>query len=103
MEDDLKKNEKWKMTLQKFKWKTTPILRPSYWADLTTKTSKTNGFDTIEIDLVRLQGYLTDRLPVGYHVTLQLGYKVTLQLGYQETLQIIYLVTFQLCYQVTLK
>ena len=30
----------------------TSILRQSYWADLTTKTSKTNGFDTIEIDLV---------------------------------------------------
>ena len=31
----------------------TSILRQSYGADLTTKTSKTNGFDTIEIDLVR--------------------------------------------------
>ena len=34
------------------KWKTTSILRQSYSAYLTTKTSKTNGFDTIEIDLV---------------------------------------------------
>jgi hypothetical protein len=41
-----KKNEKWKTTSKK-KWKTTSILR-----HLTTKTSKTNGFDTIEIDLV---------------------------------------------------
>ena len=30
----------------------TSILRQSYWDYLTTKTSKTNGFDTIEIDLV---------------------------------------------------
>ena len=28
------------------------ILRQSYWDYLTTKTSKTNGFDTIEINLV---------------------------------------------------
>ena len=34
------------------KWKTTSILRQSYWDYLTTNTSKTNGFDTIEIDLV---------------------------------------------------
>ena len=32
----------------------TSILRQSYWDYLTTKTSKTNGFDTIEIDLVLL-------------------------------------------------
>ena len=32
----------------------TLILRQSYWADLTTKTWKTNGFDTIEIDLVTI-------------------------------------------------
>ena len=43
MEDDLKKNE----------WKTTSILRQSYRDYLTTKTSKTNGFDTIEIGLVK--------------------------------------------------
>ena len=30
----------------------TIIDRVTFWADLTTKTSKTNGFDTIEIDLV---------------------------------------------------
>ena len=46
MEDDLKKNKK---------WKTTSILRQSYRDYLTTKTSKTNGFDTIEIDLVILK------------------------------------------------
>jgi hypothetical protein len=34
------------------KLKTTSILRQSYWAYLRTKTSKTDGFDTIEIDLV---------------------------------------------------
>ena len=43
MEDNLKKNKK---------WKTTSILMQFYWDYLTTKTSKTNGFDTIEIDLV---------------------------------------------------
>ena len=32
--------------------KMTSILRQSYWDYLITKTSKTNGFDTIEIDLV---------------------------------------------------
>ena len=32
----------------------TIIDRVTAWADLTTKTSKTNGFDTIEIDLVLL-------------------------------------------------
>ena len=32
----------------------TIIDRVTFWADLTTKTSKTNGFDTIEIDLVSL-------------------------------------------------
>ena len=42
MEDNLKKK----------KWKTTSILKQSYPAYLTTKTLKTNGFDTIEIDLV---------------------------------------------------
>jgi hypothetical protein len=45
MEDDLKK----------IKWKKTSILRQSYLDYLTTKTSKTNGFDTIEIDLVTFQ------------------------------------------------
>ena len=50
MEDNLKKNGKWPP--KKWKWKTNSIVRQSYWADLTTKTSKTNGFDTIEIDLV---------------------------------------------------
>ena len=34
------------------KCETTSILSQSYWAYLTTKTSKTNGFDIIEIDLV---------------------------------------------------
>ena len=42
---------KWKTTSKK-KWKTTSILKQSYRAYLTTKTSKTNDFDTIEIDLV---------------------------------------------------
>ena len=32
----------------------TIIDRVTFRADLTTKTSKTNGFDTIEIDLVNL-------------------------------------------------
>ena len=41
------KNGRWPQ--KKWKWKTIPILSQS---DLTTKTSKTNGFDTIEIDLV---------------------------------------------------
>ena len=51
MENNLKrKNGRWPN--KKWKWKTTSILRQSYWADLTTKTSKTNGVDTIEIDLV---------------------------------------------------
>ena len=39
-------------TLKKIKWKLTSMLRQSYWDYLTTKTSKTNGFDTIEIDIV---------------------------------------------------
>ena len=52
MEDDLKKNKNGRQPQQKMKWKTTSILRQSYWAYLTTKTSKRNGFDTIEIDLV---------------------------------------------------
>ena len=38
----------------------TSILRQSYWADLTTKTSKTNIFDTIKIDLVG--GHFEDKL-----------------------------------------
>ena len=46
------KNGRWPQ--KKWKWKTTSILKQSYWADFTTKTSKTNGFDTIEIDLVYL-------------------------------------------------
>ena len=45
------KNGRWPQ--KKWKWKTTSVLRQSYWADLTTKTSKTNVFDTIEIDLVK--------------------------------------------------
>ena len=46
MKNDLKKNEKWPKKNENGR-------RPqSYWADLTTKTSKTNGFDTIVIDLV---------------------------------------------------
>jgi hypothetical protein len=49
----LLKNEKGKTTSKKMKWKTTSILRQPYWAYLTTKTSKRNGFDTIEIDLVK--------------------------------------------------
>ena len=53
MEDDLKKNgrqppKKWKMTSKKMKMENELNCK----ADLTTKTSKTNGFDTIEIDLV---------------------------------------------------
>ena len=57
MEDDLKKNgrqpqKKWKMTSKKMKMENELNCKASYWADLTTKTSKTNGFDTIEIDLV---------------------------------------------------
>ena len=45
-----KKNGRWPQ--KKWKWKMTSILRQSYWDYLTTKTSKTNGFDTIENDLV---------------------------------------------------
>ena len=45
MKKDL--NKKWKMEYDLNKNE-----NESYWADLTTKTSKTNGFDTIEIDLV---------------------------------------------------
>ena len=44
MEDDIKKKIS----------KMTSILRQSYWDYLTIKTSKTNGFDTIEIGLVFL-------------------------------------------------
>ena len=44
-----KKNEKWKMTSKKMKMEDDLNFKA---ADLTTKTSKTNGFDTIEIDLV---------------------------------------------------
>ena len=33
----------------------TIIDRVTAWADLTTKTSKTNGFDIIEIDLVKVE------------------------------------------------
>ena len=46
------------LTWKKFKITSSGIkrsqtnLRQSYWDYLTTKTSKTNGFDTIEIDLV---------------------------------------------------
>ena len=43
MEDDLKK-----------KMEDDLNFKQSYWDYLTTKTSKTNGFDTIEIDLVVL-------------------------------------------------
>jgi hypothetical protein len=35
--------------LKKIKWKATSIFRQSYWDYLTTKTSKTNGFDTMTI------------------------------------------------------
>ena len=48
MEDDLKKmkNGRWPQKNENGR-------RPQfYWADLTTKTSKTNDFDTLEIDLV---------------------------------------------------
>ena len=48
MEDNQKK---WKMTSKKMKMENS-IVRQSYWADVTTKTSKTNDFDTIEINLI---------------------------------------------------
>ena len=52
------KNGRWPQ--KKWKWKTTSILRQSCCAYLTTKTSKTNGFDTIEIDLVNtMTGVIT--------------------------------------------
>ena len=53
MEDNLKKNKNGRRPQKNKKWKTTSILRQSYRDYLTTKTSKTNGVDTIEIDLVR--------------------------------------------------
>ena len=45
MEDDLKKNKK---------WKTTSILRQSFWDYLTTKTSKTNGNCHIILSIANL-------------------------------------------------
>ena len=62
MKNDLKKMKNGIWPPKKWKWKTTSILRQSYWADLTTITSKTNGFDTIEIDLVNYADNLT--LPI---------------------------------------
>ena len=51
IENDLKKMKNGRRPQQNIS-KMTLILRQSCWDYLTTKTSKTNGFDTIEIDLV---------------------------------------------------
>jgi hypothetical protein len=53
------------------------LLRQSYWSYLTTKISKTNGFDTTEIDLVKgifVSSYLSASLtylPEGFVLRFQ--------------------------------
>ena len=62
------------MDIKKKKSKMTSILRQSYLDYLTTKTSKTNGFDTIEIGLVTLRyKVLTTFWYPTFSISLKLG------------------------------